>query len=152
MKNRHFMQISVLLVFFTLNSCVQEQAQTITDVVDVSTEKKVTMTTHFDANYAHIVYFWLKNPESATDRKAFETALRLFLETSDYAKTNFIGTPPVASRDVVDDSFTYNLVVTFESAAAQEKYQEEASHKKFIADASHLWEKVIVYDATSPLQ
>jgi len=103
----------------------------------------------FDSNFAHTVYFWLKNPDSPTDRKAFETSLRTFLDNSAYAKTQFIGTPPRASRDVVDGSFTYSLIVTFESAEAQQLYQDEPPHKKFVEESSGLWTKVIVYDSTS---
>jgi hypothetical protein len=102
----------------------------------------------FDANFAHTVYFWLANPDNQEDRTAFETSLKKFLDHSAYAKTNFIGTPPGASRDVVDGSFTYSLIVTFESADAQQKYQDEAPHKLFIEKSSHLWTKVIVYDST----
>lgn len=101
----------------------------------------------FDPHFAHTVYFWLKNPDNPDDRKAFETSLQKFLDNSAYAKTNFIGTPPQASRDVVDGSFTYSLIVTFESAEAQQNYQDEAPHKLFIEESSDLWEKVIVYDS-----
>jgi len=101
----------------------------------------------FDANFVHTVYFWLANPDNQEDRAAFETSLKKFLDHSAYAKTNFIGTPPSAIRDVVDGSFTYSLIVTFESADAQQKYQDEASHKLFIEESSHLWTKVIVYDS-----
>jgi len=102
----------------------------------------------FDANFAHTVYFWLANPDNQEDRAAFVSSLKKFLDHSAYTKTNFIGTPPSASRDVVDGSFTYSLIVTFESADAQQKYQDEASHKLFIEESSHLWTKVIVYDST----
>jgi hypothetical protein len=81
------------------------------------------------------------------DRKAFETSLQKFLDNSAYAKTKFIGKPPKASRDVVDGSFTYSLIVTFESAEAQQNYQDEAPHKLFIEESSKLWTKVIVYDS-----
>lgn len=101
----------------------------------------------FDSNFAHTVYFWLKNPDNASDRQAFETSLRTFLDNSAYAKTQFIGKPPSASRDVVDGSFTYSLIVTFESAEAQQQYQVEAPHKKFVEESSGLWTKVIVYDS-----
>ena len=102
----------------------------------------------FHANFAHTVYFWLSSPDNQEDRTAFETSLQKFLDSSAYAKTKFIGTPPRASRDVVDGSFTYSLIVTFESADAQQKYQDEAPHKLFIEESSHLWTKVIVYDST----
>jgi hypothetical protein len=103
--------------------------------------------TTFHTAFAHTVYFWLKNPESATDRKAFETSLQKFLATSNYAKTGFIGTPPAASREVVDGSFTYSLIATFESAEAQALYQKEAAHELFIQESADLWSKVIVYDS-----
>lgn len=101
----------------------------------------------FDAHYVHVVYFWLKNPDSSNDRRLFEKSLRKFLNASAYAKTHFIGYPPKASREIVDDSFTYNLVLTFASASDQEAYQEEATHKLFIKESSHLWDRVQVYDA-----
>lgn len=103
----------------------------------------------FDSNFAHTVYFWLKNPDSEQDRAAFESSLKKFLDNSAYAKTKFIGTPPKASRDVVDGSFTYSLIVTFESSEAQQHYQDEAPHQLFIEESSHLWTKVIVYDSKS---
>lgn len=102
---------------------------------------------HFDESFVHNVYFWLKNPDNSTDRAAFEKGLRTFLDNSAYAKTKFVGTPPKAIRDVVDDSYTYNMIVTFASEELQEKYQNEEAHLKFIADCKHLWEKVVVYDA-----
>ncbi|WP_394747470.1 Dabb family protein [Spongiimicrobium salis] len=102
---------------------------------------------HFDANFVHTVFFWLKNPESPVDRAKFEASLSRFLENSKYAKTNFIGTPPRATREVVDGSFTYSLVVTFASAEDQDGYQKEEAHLKFIEECQDLWTKVIVYDS-----
>ena len=101
----------------------------------------------FDPAFTHVVYFWLKSPDDQTDRAKFEQSLKSFLDKSKFAKTNFIGTPPKAVRDVVDDSFTYALIVTFESPEAQEDYQNEEAHLNFIAECKDLWEKVIVYDA-----
>ena len=101
----------------------------------------------FDSNFAHVVYFWFKNPDDASDRMKFEKSLQKFLDHSKYAKTNFIGKPPKAVREVVDDSFTYNLIVTFESEEAQADYQAEQAHLTFIEECKDLWEKVIVYDA-----
>ncbi len=115
----------------------------------ISFGQEKTEMKNFDSNFAHVVYFWLENPDSKEDRKAFETSLKKFLDNSLYAKTNFIGTPPKASRDVVDGSFTYSLIVTFESADAQQKYQEEKAHLLFIEESNKLWTKVIVYDSTS---
>ena len=101
----------------------------------------------FDSNFSHTVFFWLKNPDSTADRAAFETSLKKFLDASAYAKTKFIGTPPRASRDVVDGSFTYSLLLSFDSAESQKAYQDEAPHMVFIAESENLWSKVIVYDS-----
>ncbi|MDT0605806.1 Dabb family protein [Croceitalea rosinachiae] len=101
----------------------------------------------FDPAFAHIVYFWFKDPANVKDKTHFEVSLKKFLSTSKYAKTNFIGTPPKATRDVVDGTFTYSLIVTFESAEAQQSYQEEDVHLVFIEECKHLWDKVLVYDS-----
>ena len=103
--------------------------------------------TSFDTAYAHVVYFWFNNPNNEEDKAFFEASLKKFLNSSKYAKTNFIGAPPAATRDVVDDSYTYNIILTFESPAAQEAYQNEDVHLQFIAESKHLWKKVVVYDA-----
>ena len=101
----------------------------------------------FDPAFVHSVYFWLHNPDSAADRAAFEKAIYKLLANSKYTKTNFLGVPPRSTRGVVDDSFTYNLFVTFESAEAQEAYQVEEAHLAFIEEAQSLCKKVVVYDA-----
>jgi len=101
----------------------------------------------FDPAFAHTVYFWFKDPDNKGHRARFETSLKTFLKNSKFAKTNFIGTPPVATRNVVDGSFTYSLIVTFESAEAQAGYQKEEAHLIFIEECKDLWKKVVVYDS-----
>lgn len=110
-------------------------------------KKEMIFMKEFDPHFAHTVFFWLKNPDSREDRTAFETSLKKFLNKSAYAKTTFIGKPPKASRNVVDGSFTYSLILSFESAEAQQNYQDEPPHKVFIEESENLWEKVLVYDS-----
>jgi len=124
--------VTLLLVGVLASSCVQI---------------KNDMSNNFDHTFAHVVYFWFKNPDSQADRATFEASLTKFLKNSQYAKTKFIGKPPKATRDVVDDSFTYSLILSFESAEDQAAYQEEAPHKVFVEECEDLWEKVIVYDS-----
>ncbi|WBU88009.1 Dabb family protein [Cellulophaga omnivescoria] len=104
---------------------------------------------NFESAFVHNVYFWLKNPDSEDDKKAFVASLRKFLNASKYANTNFIGVPPAATRDVVDGSFTFSLLVSFTSAENQQKYQDEEAHLTFIEESAHLWSKVVVYDSTT---
>jgi quinol monooxygenase YgiN len=103
----------------------------------------------FDPTFTHVVYFWLKNPNNDVDRAKFESAVKQFMQDSKFAKTRFVGVAPKATREVVDDSFTYSLILSFESAEAQEKYQAEPAHKAFVESCKDLWEKVIVYDSVS---
>lgn len=101
----------------------------------------------FDPAFTHVVYFWLKHPDKAADRSTFEAAAKQFMQDSRYAKTRFIGVAPKATRAVVDDSFTYSLILSFESAEAQGKYQTEEAHTVFVETCKDLWDKVIVYDS-----
>jgi hypothetical protein len=118
----------------------------------ISCAEKQKEVSHFDPAFVHVVYFWMKDPSSIQDRKALEASLEKFMEQSKYAMTKFVGIPPKASREIVDDSFAYTLVLTFSSAEDQELYQKEAAHLTFIEESQDLWERVVVYDATGLVQ
>ncbi|MCH4822701.1 Dabb family protein [Gramella lutea] len=107
---------------------------------------------YLDHSFTHVVYFWLNNPESAEDRKAFEQSLSKFLSVSKYPKTKFIGVPAGTPREVVDGSFTYSLILSFSSKEEQDLYQEEKAHLIFIEESEHLWNKVVVYDSVGILK
>ena len=112
-------------------------------------EKSQTME---QGNFAHTVFFWLKNPDNQADRAAFEKSLKKFINQSIYIKTKHIGVPAATDRDVIDNSYTYSLLLTFAHKADQDTYQEEPAHKVFIAESSDLWEKVLVYDSENILK
>ncbi len=103
--------------------------------------------TELDKNFTHVVYFWLENPNSTEDRNAFEISLKKFLKNSQYAQTKFIGVPAETPREVVDNSFTYSLILSFPSREIQDLYQKEPAHLLFIKESEHLWKKVQVYDS-----
>lgn len=115
---------------------------------EVQSPKELKDERAFDPTYTHVVYFWLNNPQNKAERQAFETGLRALFKASKYTRTNFLGTPPAATREVVDDSFTYGMILTFDSADAQQAYQTEAAHLVFIEQTKHLLKKFVVYDAT----
>jgi hypothetical protein len=48
---------------------------------------------------------------------------------------------------VVDSSYSASELMFFDDVAGQNVYQDHPIHKKFVENCSHLWEKVIVYDA-----
>jgi hypothetical protein len=95
----------------------------------------------------HHVYFWLKNPEDSKAREQFEKALKK-LVTIDQIKNSHLGVPAsTEERDVVDHSYTYSLMVIFNSKEDQNIYQKHSTHLDFVEKNQHLWEKVKVYDS-----
>ena len=98
-------------------------------------------------SFAHVVLFWLKNPESTSDREKFRTSLEKFVDQSVYIKSMHLGEPASTNRSVIDRSYSYIMILKFDSREDQDKYQEEAGHKLFIQESEMLWEKVVVYDS-----
>lgn len=100
--------------------------------------------------FIHSVYFWLKNPENKDDRAAFEQAMKKMIRTNPQAISNHLGCPAASEkRDVVDNSFSYFYMMVFSDLEAQNAYQTDPTHMLFIEEASHLWERVLVYDSIS---
>lgn len=97
--------------------------------------------------FIHLVFFWLNNPEDASDRQEFENAMHKFLNTSQFAQNKHFGQPAATNRPVIDNSYTYCLKVTFNNMEEHDKYQIEPAHKLFIEEGSKLWERVLIYDS-----
>lgn len=100
----------------------------------------------FRKTFVHHVFFWLKNPENMQDRLDFEKGIEALLKVP-VIKASHFGKPVKSDREVVDDSFTYSYMVMFDSENDQNVYQAHPIHLKFVEECSHLWKKVIVYDA-----
>lgn len=95
----------------------------------------------------HHVFFWLKNPASKDDLNKLLAGLKT-LEKIRTVRKLYIGVPAsTEKRDVVDNSYHASELIFFDNLDDQKAYQDDATHKKFVEDCSHLWEKVIVYDA-----
>ncbi|WP_040496991.1 Dabb family protein [Fulvivirga imtechensis] len=98
-------------------------------------------------DFVHMVFIWLKNPDNQEDRAKFEASLKKFIDSSKYVKTKYLGLPAATDRPVIDNTYTYCMILTFASKEEQDKYQAEEVHKTFIKESEHLWEKVLVYDS-----
>lgn len=114
----------------------------------VATAKSfTTMQTKGKKKLAHHVFFWLKNPASKEDLNKLLDGLKT-LEKIETIRSLHIGVPAATEpRPVVDASYSASELMLFDDLAGQLIYQDHPIHKKFIADCSHLWEKVLVYDA-----
>lgn len=95
----------------------------------------------------HHVFFWLKNPDSKEDRDKLLKGLRT-LKGIETVRQIHIGVPAsTEKRDVVDNSYSVSELLFFDDLAGQKTYQDHPIHQQFIKDCSHLWAKVVVYDA-----
>ncbi|MEM8893014.1 MAG: Dabb family protein [Bacteroidota bacterium] len=97
--------------------------------------------------FVHVVYFWMNNPDDDEEKALFTKNLKAFLDKVSVIRSYHVGTPANTPRDVVDNSYSFGLVVTFDDVAGHDIYQEHAEHKKFIAETQHLWSKVQIYDS-----
>ena len=95
----------------------------------------------------HHVFFWLKNPEAKEDLARLLEGLRTLANIETVRGAHFGVPASTEKRDVVDNSFSASEILFFDDLAGQKIYQDHPIHKKFIADCSHLWERVVVYDA-----
>lgn len=95
----------------------------------------------------HHVFFWLKNPDSKEDQQKLIEGLRTLAKIESIKKLH-IGIPAnTEKRDVVDHSYHVSELMVFDDLEGQSAYQVHPLHKKFAAEYSHLWQKVLVYDS-----
>jgi hypothetical protein len=96
--------------------------------------------------FLHHVYFWLREPGSAAARDALVAGLRRLAAAPDIL-WHHIGLPAASDREVVDGSYSVSWLVFFADKAAQDRYQDDPIHLRFVAECAALWERVIVYDS-----
>ncbi|MFN3850124.1 MAG: Dabb family protein [Spirosomataceae bacterium] len=99
--------------------------------------------------FVHHVYFWLKNPNSETDREKLIEGLNK-LSKVPTIRMHHIGLPASTNRSVIERSYAVSWLCFFDNLEEEEVYQKHPIHLKFVEDYSHLWEKVIVYDSVGP--
>ena len=95
----------------------------------------------------HHVFFWLKNTGSVEDRAKLIEGVRTLakIETVRELRVGIVAS--TEKRDVVDNTWAVSELMFFSDLAGQATYQTHPIHLEFIKNYSHLWEKVIVYDA-----
>ncbi|BAV07401.1 Stress responsive A/B Barrel Domain [Filimonas lacunae] len=109
----------------------------------------VTMKANETAKYpvVHHVFFWLKNPSSTEDREKLIAGVKTLskIETVRALRVGVVAS--TEKREVVDNSWAVSELIFFSDLEGQATYQTHPIHLEFIKNCSHLWEKVIVYDA-----
>jgi hypothetical protein len=110
----------------------------------------VKMAEELEGNFVHVVFFWLVDDAKET-REKFLSELLTFIDNMDLIKTRHIGTPADTDREVIDNTWSYSLVLSFDSKKEHDIYQEHQLHKDFIENASSLWTRVQVYDSVKTM-
>lgn len=95
----------------------------------------------------HHALFWLKNPDSKEDRDKLVAGVKSLGKIETIKELHVGVVASTEKREVVDNSWGVSEVMFFADLAGQATYQTHPIHQQFIKDHSHLWEKVIVYDA-----
>lgn len=99
-----------------------------------------------EGGFIHMVFFYLVD-DSPEVKKKFLSELNQFISQVNEIKKSHIGPPANTDRDVIDNTYSYNLVLTFDSKKEHDIYQAHPLHSQFIENASSLWSRVQVYDS-----
>lgn len=95
--------------------------------------------------HIHNVYFWLKDGLDGQASADFEHGLAA-LTGDPHAKSGYYGKAADTQREVVDNSYSYALVLVFDDLEAHDRYQAGAAHREFVEAHAPQWERVVVYD------
>lgn len=96
--------------------------------------------------FIHHVYFWLANPDSQEDRAALLAGLQSLTKVPSIQQYH-IGVPAATNRDVIETTYQFSWLAIFSSREAQDEYQDDPIHLRFVDTCKHLWKKVTVYDS-----
>ncbi len=91
----------------------------------------------------HTVIIWLKH-QSELDQ-SISDGIKL-MEDIDEIKTYYVGKPAMTPREIVDNSFSYFITMTFDNTADMNAYLENPLHIAFVKSQKPNWEKVKIYD------
>ena len=95
----------------------------------------------------HTVYFWLKPELTAAQRADFRRGVESLGGVKSVEKI-YVGTPAkTEKRPVIDDSYSVALTVLCKNVAAQNAYQVDPIHLKFVEQFKTFWTRVQIYDA-----
>ena len=97
----------------------------------------------------HHVFFWLKNPDSKEDLAKLIAGIRTLAQI-ETVRGIHVGVPAsTEKRDVVESTYSASELLYFDDVEGQATYQNHPLHLKFVADCSHLWDRVRVFDSLS---
>lgn len=143
--------LSIFAILFLLNSCQSanpeiEQQLAVLQAKLEATKAELAAAQTDPTGFVHAVYFWYKEDLSEDRKATFENSLDELTKVESIEAV-YYGRPSVSQREVVDDSYDLAWVCTFADSAAQEAYQVDPIHKKFVQEYNDVWSKVKIYDS-----
>ncbi len=115
---------------------------------DQTSENQTTNTTmENNAVIAHYVLFWLNDGLSEQEINDFAEFFEELKGIPGIKSLHYGRAAATHERDVVDNSFTYNLLVYFDTMDDINTYETHPIHLAAIEKYSKLWNKVVVHDS-----
>lgn len=98
--------------------------------------------------FLHTVHFWLKDDVTDDDRQHVLKGIRALADSPNVARMS-VRVPAGTPREVVDNSYDFQLVCEFDSSELHDAYQsaDDAAHQHFIENYKKYWTKVVIYDS-----
>lgn len=139
MKRRNFLKKSSNAATVLGISTIIPQAcsNPVKDVSNNTDEVRIT----------HYVLFWLRDNLSEEEINNFSGFFEELKKVPNIKSLHYGKSINSTPRDVVDNSFTYNLLVYFNSLEDLETYGTHPVHLNAIDQYSKYWEKVVVHDS-----
>ncbi|MVZ64792.1 Dabb family protein [Sphingobacterium sp. DK4209] len=119
-----------------LNSCVEPKNKS--NHMDTSLSKDTIV---------HSVYFWLKEGITPEEEKDFLNFFAILGKIEGIKELKYGKPAPTTPRPVVDNSFSYLLLVTFHNMEEINVYETHPEHLAAIEKYKKYWTKVEVKDA-----
>lgn len=95
----------------------------------------------------HSVYFWLKENITQTEEQDFLNFFKELSKIPGIKELHYATPAPTTERDVVDNSFSYHLMVTFDTMDDINIYENHPDHLVASDIYSKYWDKVLVMDS-----
>ncbi|MDR2281760.1 MAG: Dabb family protein [Sphingobacterium sp.] len=94
----------------------------------------------------HSVYFWLKADLSEVEERDFLKYFDILRKIPGVQSLNYGKPAATTPRDVVDHSYSYNLILTFSDLSAITAYETHPTHVQGASEFSKYWLRVEVKD------
>jgi len=95
---------------------------------------------------AHLVFYWLKNPASVTERDELIAGIKALSKIKTVKELRISVPASTEKRDFTDNSWSITEFAFFTDVEAKATYLKHPLHLEFIKKYEHLWKNILVYD------